>query len=150
MAVKEMNSLYDRDFFEWTWQVARLLREGRFTEVDVEHLAEEIEDVGKRDQRGVWSRLRIVICHLLKWQLQPQKRSRSWRASIWTRRDALVDIFDQSPSLRGNAFETLPEIYDEAVRRAMEETGLARECFPPACPYTFEQVMDFDFLPDWE
>jgi Domain of unknown function DUF29 len=150
MAAEEMNRLYDRDFFEWTGRVARLLREGRFSEVDVEHLAEEIEDAGKRDQRGVWGHLRVVIHHLLKWQVQPQKRTGSWKTSISTHRQTLLDIFGQSPSLKRHAREELAQTYDEALRRAMDETGLARECFPPECPYTFDQVMDFDFLPDSE
>ena len=150
MAAEEMNSLYDRDFFEWTSQVARLLREGRFAEVDVEHLAEEIEDVGKRDQRGVWSRVRVVVHHLLKWQFQPQKRTRSWETSIKSHRLTLAEMYRQSPSLKRQACEELPDIYTKAVGLAMAETGLPRECFPPTCPYTFGQIMDFDFLPDSE
>jgi hypothetical protein len=148
MAAEQMNSLYDRDFFEWTTQIARLLREGRFAELDVEHLAEEIEDVGKRDQRGVWSHLRVVVHHLLKWQFQSERRSRSWKASITTHRITLSKIFKQSPSLKRSAREELAETYDEAVGVAMDETGLARECFPTECPYTFEQIINFDFLPE--
>ena len=150
MAAEHMNSLYDRDFFEWTAEVARLLREGRFAELDAEHVAEEIEDVGKRDQRGVWGHMRIVIHHLLKWQFQPRRQTRSWSVSTRTHRITLADIFRQSPSLKRNAREALAEEYEEAVRRAMGETGLARECFPAACPYTFEQVVSLDFMPDSE
>jgi hypothetical protein len=148
MGAHETASLYDRDFFEWTTQVARLLREGRFTEVDVEHLAEEIEDVGKRDKRGVEGHLRIVLLHLLKWQGQSQKRSRSWRASIRTHRIALSKLFKDSPSLRRHDREVLGDVFAEAVGVAMDETGLPRECFPAQCPYTFEQIMNFDFLPE--
>ena len=148
MAAEEMSTLYDRDFFEWTAEVARLLREGRFAEIDAEHVAEEIEDVGKRDQRGVWGHMRIVIHHLLKWQFQPELRTRSWETSIWTHREALIDIFGQSPSLKRHAREALAEEYDRAVSRAMRETGLARECFPATCPYSFEQVINFDSLPE--
>ncbi len=148
MAAEEMSTLYDRDFFEWTAEVARLLREGRFAEIDAEHVAEEIEDVGKRDQRGVWGHMRIVIHHLLKWQFQPERRSRSWAVSVKTHRDTLRDIFQQSPSLKRNARESLAGEYEDAVGRAMIETGLARECFPATCPYTFEQVIDIDFLPE--
>jgi hypothetical protein len=147
MAAEEMSTLYDRDFFEWTAEVARLLREGRFAELDAEHVAEEIEDVGKRDQRGVWGHMRIVIHHLLKWQFQPQRRSGSWNTSIWTHRDALSDIFGQSPSLKRHAREGLAEVYERAVRRPMNETGIARECFPATCPYTFDQVISLDFMP---
>jgi Domain of unknown function DUF29 len=148
MGAQEITRLYDRDFFEWTTQVARLLREGRFAEVDVEHLAEEIEDVGKRDQRGVWGHLRVVMQHLLKWQVQPQKRSRSWKISIRTHRITLAKIFKQSPSLERHGKQVLDELYAEAVGVAMDETGLPRECFATLCPYTFEQIIDFDFLPE--
>jgi hypothetical protein len=148
MAAEEMNTLYDRDFFEWTAQVARLLREGRFTEVDVEHLAEEIEDVGKRDKRGVEGHLRIVLLHLLKWQVQPLKRSRSWRASMRTHRITLSKLFKDSPSLERHDRDVLNEVYAEAVGVAMDETSLPCECFPAECPYTFEQIMNFDFLPE--
>jgi Domain of unknown function DUF29 len=148
MGAEEITSLYDRDFFEWTARVARLLREGRFAEVDVEHLAEEIEDAGKRDQRGVWGHLRVVIQHMLKWQVQPQKRTSSWKTSIRTHRTTLTKIFKQSPSLQRHGKEALGELYAEAVAFAMDETGLPRECFPAQCPYDFEQIMDFEFLPE--
>jgi hypothetical protein len=147
MAVKELSALYDRDFFEWTAEVARLLREGRFAEVDAEHVAEEIEDVGKRDQRGVEGRLRVVIQHLLKWQVQPERRTRGWATSIRTHRLTLLKVFRQSPSLERHGREMLSDVYDEAVGVAMGEAGLARECFPATCPYTFEQVIRLDFMP---
>ena len=66
--------LYDQDFFEWTRHHARLLREGRVAEADLAHLAEEIEDVGKRDQRELRSRLEVLLVHLLKWTAQPDLR----------------------------------------------------------------------------
>src|SRR2546426_519054 len=94
------SKLYDEDFVAWASETARLLRSGRFDKIDVEHLAEEVEDMANRDKRELASRLRVLILHLLKWQQQPGKRSRSWRATIATQRAELKDLLDQSPSLR--------------------------------------------------
>ena len=79
-------SLYDEDFAVWTAETARLLRAGRFDEVDIEHVAEEIEDMGKRDKRELHSRLTVLILHLLKWKWQPEKKSASWGSTIVTQR----------------------------------------------------------------
>src|SRR5690242_6255856 len=75
-------TLYEDDFSAWASETARLLREGRFGEIDVEHVAEEIEGMANRDKRELMSRLRILVLHLLKLLHQPEKRSRSWRATI--------------------------------------------------------------------
>jgi hypothetical protein len=83
MAMKEAAPLYDRDFFEWTARNAQLLREGRFAEVDAGHLAEEIEDVGKRDRREVRNRLKVLLVHLLKWTAQPGLRYAESGTSSW-------------------------------------------------------------------
>lgn len=79
---QDVAALYDSDFFEWTQLSAELIRRGRLNEADLEHIAEEIEDMGKRDRREVRSRLIVLIAHLLTWQHQPERRSQSWRESI--------------------------------------------------------------------
>lgn len=145
--------LYDRDFFEWTARNAQLLRKGRFAEVDVEHLAEEIEDVGKRDQREVRNRLKVLLAHLLKWTAQPSFRyaasgASSWLDTIVEQRGQLESIFEQSPSLERLARESLDAVFCKAVKEAVHETRLARSKFPMTCPFAFEQVMDEAFLPD--
>lgn len=140
--------LYDVDFFEWTQRTADLLRRGRFREMDVEHAAEEIEDMGKRDFREVSSRLQVLLIHLLKWQLQRRKRSRSWRASIATQRAEIEGVLEQSPSLRPRARHEVDRIYRRAVERAMLETGLPGERFPESCPFSAEQVFDPLYLPE--
>ena len=153
VAMKEAAPLYDRDFFEWTVRNAQLLREGRFAEVDVEHLAEEIEDVGKRDQREVRNRLKVLVAHLLKWTAQPGLRyaesgASSWLETIIEQRAQLESIFEQSPSLERHARESLDQVFCKAVKEAVHETRLPRSRFPAECPYSFEQVMDEAFLPE--
>jgi len=142
-------SSYDTDFFEWTQETAELIRSGRLDEVDLEHVAEEIEDMGKRDRREVRSRLRVLIMHLLKWQVQPNHRSRpSWRATIDEQRNQLRLVLDDSPSLVRFVETQLASIYPEAARKAMNETGLAEGAFPELCPYSAEEILRRDFLPE--
>ena len=76
LSTADPSGLYDEDFFEWTRRNAELLRAGRLEQADIAHIAEEIEDMGKRDLRGLNSRVQVLLIHLLKWQLQPEKRSR--------------------------------------------------------------------------
>jgi Domain of unknown function DUF29 len=140
-----MMGLYDRDFVCWTAEMARRLRtEGHIAEADIEHVAEEIEDMGKRDQREAISRAAVLVAHLLKWKYQPDQRSRSWEATIATQRLELDDVLEQSPSLRRYVAERWERVYRKAALAAGTETGLE---FPEVCPFTFEEAIDPDFLP---
>ena len=149
----KLKELYDQDFFAWAAYNARLLREGRLAEADVERIAEEIEDVGKRDQREVRNRLKILLTHLLKWQTQPELRfsdgeKSSWLDTIREQRSQLESIFEQSPSLERYGRESLGKIYCKAVDDAVYETKLHGNHFPVECPFTFEQIMEPVFLPE--
>ena len=144
----EGQSLYERDFCLWIEEQTRLLREGRLENLDVGHLVEEIEDLGIREKKVVKSNLVVVLLHLLKHQFQPRRRSRSWRASILEHRQRLRDDLRTSPSLRGYAQGVFEEAYADARARAATETGLTERTFPPAPPYSLEQALDPEFLPD--
>src|SRR5262249_4345790 len=109
---------------------------------------EEVEDMGKREVRELNSRLRTLLLHLLKWQFQPRKRTRSWRATIAEQRDAIADSLTQSPSLEQHLRDNLSESYRRALRRAAIETGLAMRQLPTRCPYSIEQLLDEAFLPE--
>jgi len=140
--------LYEQDFFEWTVRNAQLLRAGRFQEADLEHIAEEIEDMGRSERPELRSRLRVLLSHLLKWKYQSSRCSRSWRATIDVQREELVYLLQQMPSLRRYLRDELPVVYPVAVKGAISETDLADEVFPPACPLSFDQILDADFFPD--
>jgi hypothetical protein len=116
-------------------------------EVDWEHVAEEIEDMGKRDHREVRSRLIVLILHLLKWQLQPEKRTTSWRATIAEQRTELGLVIGDSPSLRRIPRDNVAALYKTAVKRATEETGISAKSFPAECPFNADQILG-DFLPE--
>lgn len=139
--------LYDRDFYRWTVQNAELLRDGRVSEADLEHIAEEIEDMGKRERRELISHLSVLICHLLKWQAQPERRSKSWTATIAVQRQDLADLLEQMPSLRGYLSENLNKAHKRAVSLAAGETSLPMEDFPSTCPYPLDALLDEGFLP---
>ena len=140
--------LYEHDFFEWTVRNAELLRAGRLAEADLEHIAEEIEDMGKRDRRELESRLAVLFVHLLKWGWQRGKRSNSWKTTIANQRAELRRLLRQSPSLKAQLPEAVAETYKDSVEQASLETGLPAATFPERCPYTPEQVLDRGFLPE--
>ncbi len=141
-------NLYEQDFFQWAALNADLLRAGRFTEADIYHIAEEIEDMGKSQRRALESRLEVLLSHLLKWQLQPAGRSSSWRATIRLQRLKINKLLREMPSLRAAVPQEIPEAYENAVILAASETGLAESSFPVTCPYSQEQMLDPDFFPE--
>lgn len=119
-----------------------MVSRGEFAEIDREHLAEEIADMGKRDRREVRSRMTVLLMHLLKWEAQPEMRQESsWRATIVEQRAELALLFEDSPSLRRVAADELAKVYGHAVQRAAAETGLGVETFPPECPYRIEELL---------
>ena len=140
-------SLYDEDFAIWTAETARLLRAGRFDEVDIEHVAEEIEDMGKRDKRELHSRLTVLILHLLKWKWQPEKQTRGWQSTLLTQRAELDRLMEDSPSLRRTVAAAVAKVYPAALTTVALETGLPSAAFPGECPYSPDQILDRDFLP---
>ena len=144
MIVKD---LYDQDFFQWTTRNAELLRAGRVQEADLEHIAEEIEDMGKSQRRAVESRLEVLLAHLLKWRFQPDHRGPSWKATIKLQRSKIAKVLRENPSLRNAPAEELPDAYRNAVIQAAGETALAEESFPPSCPFPLEQILDPGFFP---
>jgi hypothetical protein len=139
---------YDRDFFAWTQATSARLRTGRFDELDVENAAAEIEDMGKRDLKELNSRTQILLQHLLKWRLQADKRSASWRATIVTQRIEIEALLRDSPSLAAQLRSELARNYAGAVKRAVAETELDRDEFPAKCPFTLAQLLDEEFLPE--
>jgi len=139
---------YDEDFFAWTEEQARLLRAGELADIDPQNLAEEIESVGKSDHREIRSRLIVLLTHLLKWRFQPDARSSSWRATIREQRDQMQAILEDSPSLRSVVPERLARAYRRAREDAAAETALPDTTSPDECPFTPEQILAEDFLPE--
>jgi hypothetical protein len=140
--------LYDQDFYAWANEQAGLLRAGRLSEADLEHIAEEIESMGKREKRELVSRLTVLLLHLLKWQHQPAFRSTSWRLTIEGQRNQLEDHLADNPSLKSSLDEATVSAYRNAILGAAQETGMDRSVFAVTCPWSFDQITDSTFYPE--
>ncbi|MBE9175102.1 DUF29 domain-containing protein [Synechocystis salina LEGE 06155] len=135
-----MNQLYEQDYSQWAETMADLLESGKFSELDIENLVEEVRDLSKRERDRLLDSLRLIVDHLLKWDYQPQRRSRSWQVTIQRERNNISFYLKDSPSLkRYLTDEWLGELYGNARLEAFKETGLA---FPDVCPYGIDEVLN--------
>jgi len=141
-------TLYEADFVAWADRTAELLRQGRMDEVDMEHLIEEVEGLAGSDRHAVSSQLLRLMKHLVKQQIQLERRGRSWIASIDGAQSQLQLKIDQSPSLGPFAEEAVAKVYPRAVRVALRETGLQSQKeqlgIPENCPWSLEQLLEGD------
>ncbi len=140
---------YESDVIAWANEQVRLLRAGRFAELDIEHIAEEIEDVGKSERRELRNRMIVLLSHLLKWQSQPERRGSSWRKTINVQRRDIKQCLIDMPSLKPDLqdFQWRESVWASALDAAVKETGLTYETFPEDCPWTFEEALDADYWP---
>jgi hypothetical protein len=143
-----MSGLYEHDFFAWTREQAALLRAGKLTAADIEHIAEEIESMGRSEQQQLESHLTVLLSHLLKWRFQPNFRGNSWRLSIKERRVKIIRHLRKNPSLKAMLDETITDSYGDALIGAERETGLPETTFPTTCPWTFAEMIDEAFWPE--
>jgi predicted DNA-binding ribbon-helix-helix protein len=139
-------TLYEADFNLWLEKQALALRQGRFEDLDIENLVEEIESLSRSDKRALRSYLRVLLLHLLKWQYQPSHHSRSWQASVYNCRQEIQELLVDSPSLKPYITEVLETCYQNARVNAVTETGLTLATFPKQCPFSLEEVLSIDFL----
>jgi len=140
--------LYQKDYYGWLQENAQLIRERKFSEVDAENLVEELESMGKSEKRELSSRLTILLLHLLKWQHQAVRRSTSWRNTVAVQRIDILDLLEDSPSLRTEILDKIETAYEKAVLAAEVETGIEKANFQAECPFSFEQILDETFLPE--
>jgi len=141
-------TLYEQDFYGWLTEQSRALKTRQFQNMDVEHLIEEIESMGKSEKRQLKSRLRVLLMHLLKWSHQPSLRSHSWKITIRNQRRDLAEHLLENPSLKNELDSVLVSAYMGALGDAESETGLDESSFPACCPWTYEQIIDLGFLPE--
>ncbi len=144
-----MGTTYEKDIVAWAQEQAQLLRSGQLTALDIEHIAEEIEDVGKSEQRELANRMAILLAHLLKWEYQPDLRGSSWESTIHTQRNNIDRRIRKTPSLKASLDDPdwWADAWDDAVEAASKETGMAYTCFPELCPWPTDAVIDREFFP---
>ena len=143
-----VGTAYEDDFYTWTQEQGSRLRAGDLSHLDLENLAEEIESLGKSQFASFASALRIVLVHMLKFDHQPARRTRSWAISIATHRDHAAEELKDSPGLRSRWDEAVARAYRTARLEASKETRLPLKRFPEACPYTYQDIMDRPFAID--
>ncbi len=139
---------YEQDVIAWSREQARLLRDGQWANLDIEHLADEIEDVGKAESRELASRMAVLLGHLLKWALQPDRQGTSWRLTIAEQRDALRMRLKKTPSLKAEmrTAEFSADAWLDGWTLAQKEAG--QDVFPRHRSWSFDQILNDDFWPD--
>ena len=139
---------YETDFYTWTQQQGALLRAGRFDAVDRDNLAEEIESLGRSEYDRLVSFYRLILLHMLKWEHQPNHRSRSWAISIDIHRAHAEDVLRENPGLKSRADEAFERAYRVARLEAVAETGLSKSVFPERCPFTRDEMVTRPYVFD--
>ncbi|TPQ24987.1 DUF29 domain-containing protein [Methylomonas koyamae] len=139
---------YESDFYGWTQEQAGLIRSGRFSDLDIANILEEIESMGRSEKRALDSRLTVLLAHLLKWHYQPGRRGKSWQLTIEVQRISFVDVLDDNPSLKPQLPAILSHAYAKARIEAAKETGLDKTTFPVDCPWDWSAILDDGFYPD--
>jgi hypothetical protein len=135
-----LSELYDTDETAWLEQMAALATAGDGAALDLKNLGEFLADMAKRDKREVIQRLVTLLIHLLKWDHQPDKRTKSWELTIQEQREELQELLE-SGVLRNHAQQELAKAYQKAVRRAAVETEMEEKTFPAECPFTLEHAL---------
>ena len=138
---------YETDFYAWTQQQAKFLQEEKWSCLDIPNLVEEIESLGRQERRELKNRLGVLLGHLLKWDFQPESRSRSWLATIREQRSQVLQLIEENPSLQPELPELLKTAYRSALNLAVKETSLSYRVFPQECSYSLDQVLDSGFFP---
>jgi hypothetical protein len=141
-------NLYDRDFHAWAMEQAAKLKAGRLSELDIEHLIEEMESMGATERRETINRLTVLVAHLLKWKFQPSRRGKSWRLTIEGQRMEVEEVLSMNPSLRPRLPEFFEQAYPRAILKAAQETRLDKRDFPAAPPFTVVEALDPEFWPE--
>jgi hypothetical protein len=145
-----MSVTYEKDIVAWANEQAAFIRAGRFDLLDLEHLAEEIEDVGKSEQRELASRMVVLLAHLLKWQYQPARRGSSWARTIKVQRTQVIRCLKKTPSLKTSLQDQdwWDSAWDDAITQATAETGIELTVFPESCPWTSDEIQSLEFFPN--
>ena len=146
-------ALYDRDFCAWTEEQVCLLAERRFENLDLDHLTEEIRDMGNEQVFALESALIQALVHLLKLACSAAKDPRGvWKVSVTKQRVVVERLIKRNPSLRSKIDELFTDVWGDARKIARAELEQFNEVveLPERCPFTLGQVRDDEFWPGEE
>ncbi len=140
-------SLYERDYYTWALRQANALKKHQVELLDWENLAEEVGDLARSERRELRNRLKVLLVHLLKWQYQPKRRTRSWEATIAVQRVQIRQHLRDNPGLKPSISALVNDAYEAA--RIEVAARLAEQPQPPqSCPWSSDQIMDERFRPE--
>lgn len=142
------DGLYEEDFYTWAERQAALIRQGRFAEVDLDHVAEEIADLGRSQSASLEAAYRLICLHQLKRMVQHERAGRSWTVTIGRERLRAARLLRRNPGLKPHREALLSEAYADARAEAALETDLPLARFPATLPFTLAEVMNPDFWAD--
>ncbi len=148
-----ISNLYDSDYQLWLENTINQLRRGDFQAVDWPNLLEELADLGKSERRALESLLTRLLEHLLKltyWQSQRDYNQAGWKKEIRNFRLQIADLLADSPSLKSYLREILAKCYLDARNLLIDETKLDASIFPVEVLASLEEILDQNWLPDWE
>ncbi len=145
-----MGTSYDQDVVAWANEQAALLRSGKLSAIDIKHIAEEIEDVGKSEQRELASRMAVLLAHLLKWQCQPDRRGPSWQTTLRIQRMAITRRLNKTPSLKPmlTDYDWVSDMWGDARQQAANEMQIGVSILPESCPWALKRALEDEFYPD--
>lgn len=139
--MRKSNHSYEKDFYKWTQVQSSLLRKGEFEKIDLEHIVEEIETLGRSDKRALRSDLIVLLQHLLKVTFTPGQKvnSKFSDSTIINSRKGIKFLLDDSPSLKNECEKMIHEAYEVAREMAVLETG--EDKFPKVCPWSIKEIL---------
>lgn len=141
-------SCYEQDYCLWLERTIQQLQTGELNRLDIVALIEELQGMSNSEKSALESNLRILLMHLLKYRYQPHKRSNSWLFTIREHRKRLLKAFNKSPSLKRYYETVFAECYQDGRELAADETGLSLQAFPDESPFTPEDTLNSDYLPN--
>lgn len=137
---------YEGDYAGWAHHQAMLLRAGQLHLLDRAWIAEELDSLGAQEFNSLRSALTLILQHMLKWDHQTERRSRSWTMTIAEQRARAQEQIDDNPSLKPRRDEALTRAYKSARRYGSLETDLPLKTFPATCPYDWDAIMHRPFV----
>jgi hypothetical protein len=149
-------TLYDQDFAQWIEQTIQQLEQGKFSDLDVNNLIEELKDLGKSEKKAFRSNLMILLAHLLKLTVQFQvseTMKMSWYNSVSEHRKRILVDLKETPSLKSYLMTAIEQAYPDGRDLAIRESKFAafgiqipdENNYPLICPFTLEEILDEDF-----
>lgn len=136
-----MKTLHETDFAKWLEEQTSLLKQKRFNELDIEHLIEEMEDLGGSEKSAIESHLTIIMMHMIKQQMQPERASKSWDDSIVNGRVQINKILKRNPSMRNYLHSVYHECFKDAVKYASKEMGKDLKAILPGCSWNLKDIL---------